>query len=172
MVVCADPFTPLPSSTRLRNCSVIDSSTLGHPPGIKQALPQQPRHQLAVQLHKQLFWKQVILSGLVLHTEKPRLCRPGRQRHDISATTSTTHNRRHHRPEIFFPGQLLQINATDRRTCAALIGARKGSSSSSAFRRLFNCRFGNRTRVRQIATFHSRNRPTVCVSPCLSRVSR
>ena len=54
----------------------------------------------------------------------------------------------------------------------ALIGARKGCSTSSAFPRQFNSRFGNRTRVRQIATFHSRNWPTVCVRPCLSRVSR
>ena len=36
----------------------------------------------------------------------------------------------------------------------------------------FNWRFGNGTCVRQIATFHSRNRPTFCISPCLSRVSR
>jgi hypothetical protein len=54
----------------------------------------------------------------------------------------------------------------------AAIGHRQGRSTSSAFRRQFNSRFGNRTRVRQIATFHSRNWPTVCVSPCLSSVSR
>lgn len=54
----------------------------------------------------------------------------------------------------------------------ALIGGRKGCSTWSAFRSQFNSRNRNRTRVRQIATFHSRNCPTVCVRPCLSRVSR
>ncbi len=36
---------------------------------------------------------------------------PGRQRSDISPTTSTPHNGSHHRPDILFPGQLLQLHA-------------------------------------------------------------
>lgn len=54
------------------------------------------------------------------------------------------------------------------RQCAAAFGGRQGIKIDSPF----DSQKRNRTRVRQIANFHSHNRPTVCVRPCLSRVSR